>query len=198
MGDDAQESLDSGDGTIGLLERISDEARQHGIGAKLESAERALEGETRRRAALDPSSEPQKSTFFVSGVLEPPLPLAPDSPALDSGPREAFLVVYSGSNRGWEFTLRRERTIVGRDRDADVRLCDDSVSRRHAAIIKSSGRYYLRDLESSNGTYFNGVLKGAEQPLADGDRFRIGDSDFVFRLRAVRQDARASDSEERT
>jgi pSer/pThr/pTyr-binding forkhead associated (FHA) protein len=72
---------------------------------------------------------------------------------------------------------------VGRDPDVDVRLDSESVSRRHAAIIESGGRYYLRDLQSKNGTYLHGVLQSAEQPLADGDRFRIGSSDFVFRLR---------------
>ena len=72
---------------------------------------------------------------------------------------------------------------MGRDPDVDVTLDDDSVSRRHAAIIKSGEHYYLRDLQSKNGTYFHGILQGAEQVLTDGDCFRIGNSDFVFRLR---------------
>ncbi len=172
------------DGTIGLLERVANEARQHGIGAKLESAERAIESETQRRAAIARNPNPQPSTFFV-GTPEPPASLARYSPALESAPHEAFLVVYSGSSKGWEFALGQDRTFVGRDPDADVKLDEESVSRRHAAIIKNGDRYFLRDLESRNGTYFDGVLRGTERPLLDGDRFRIGKSDFIFRIRRL-------------
>ena len=188
MAKDVKAKLVAADGTIDLLHHIADEARQRGLGAKLESTERAIEGETQRKASIDPSSNPQISTFFV-GSPDPPAPLDPCSPALESAPGEAFLVVCSSNNSGWEleFTLLRERTIVGRDPDVDVTLDDDSVSRRHAAIIKSGEHYYLRDLQSKNGTYFHGVLQGAEQVLTDGDRFRIGSSDFVFRLRKIRQ-----------
>ncbi len=180
MAEDVKAKLVAADRTIDLLHHIADEARQHGVGAKLESTERAIEGETERKAAIDPSSDPLISTFFV-GSPDPPAPLELCSPALESASGEAFLVVCSRGNRGGEFPLLHERTIVGRDPDVDVTLDEDSVSRRHAAIIKSGEHYYLRDLQSKNGTYFHGVLQGAEQELADGDCFRIGNCDFVFR-----------------
>ncbi len=186
MAEDVKAKLVAADRTIDLLHHIADEARQHGVGAKLESTERAIEGETQRKAAINPSSDPQISTFFV-GAPDPPAPLEPYSPALESAHGEAFLVVSSIDSSGWEleFPLLHERTIVGRDPDVDVTLDDDSVSRRHAAIIKSGERYYLRDLQSKNGTYFHGVLQGTEQELAEGDCFRIGNSDFVFRFRKI-------------
>ena len=188
MAKDVKAKLAAADGTIDLLHHVADEARQQGIGAKLESAEQAIEGETQRKAAINPSPHSQSSTFFV-GSPGPPAPPEPCSPALESASGEGFLVICSSDNNGWEleFTLLNERTIVGRDTDVDVTLDDHSVSRRHAAIIKSGGHYYLRDLQSRNGTYLHGVLQGAEQALADGDCFRIGNSDFVFRLRKTRQ-----------
>ena len=105
--------------------------------------------------------------------------------ALEATPQQASLVVYNGDGKGWEFALSQSRTVVGRDPDADVTLDEQSVSRRHAAIIKSGDRYFLRDLESRNGTYFRGLLETGERPLSDGDRFRIGNSDFVFRYRKI-------------
>jgi hypothetical protein len=199
MAEDVKAKLVAADETIDLLQRVADEAREHGIAAKLESAEQAIEGETQRKAAINPSAEQLDSTFFEV------LPVAPidrrdearsepdhgedrraptgADPASASVPLEAVIAIYSGAYEGSEFTLSSSRTIVGRDPDVDVRLDSESVSRRHAAIIESGGRYYLRDLQSKNGTYLHGVLQSAEQPLADGDRFRIGSSDFVFRLR---------------
>ena len=38
----------------------------------------------------------------------------------------------------------------------------------------------LEDLGSTNGTYLNGEPLGGPQPLHDGDRIRIGDSEFTF------------------
>ncbi len=199
MAEDVKAKLVAADETIDFLQRVADEAREHGIAAKLESAEQAIEGETQRRAAINPDAVRLDSTFF-QGLPGAPLDrrgearsepecgedrraLTRADPAAASVPQEAVIAIYSGAYEGLEFTLSGDRTIIGRDPDVDVRLDNESVSRRHAAIIKSGGRYYLRDLESRNGTYLRGVLQSAEQPLVDGDRFRVGSSDFVFRLR---------------
>ena len=199
MADDVKAKLVVVDETIEFLKRVADEAREHDIATKLESVEQAIEGETQRRAAINPNAVQLESTFFEASPDAPTdrrddalaeserredrraPPLADPTPT--SVPLEAVITIYSGTCEGSEFLLSGNRTIVGRDPDVDVRLDDVSVSRRHAAIIESGGRYYLRDLESRNGTYLRGVLQSAEQPLVDGDRFRVGSSDFVFRLR---------------
>jgi hypothetical protein len=49
-----------------------------------------------------------------------------------------------------------DRFIVGRDLQADVRLDDSRVSRRHLAVFFEGGRWRVRDLRSSNGTYLDG------------------------------------------
>ena len=108
MAKDVKAKLVVADGTIDLLHHIADEARQQGIGAKLESTERAIEGETRRRAAIEPNSDPQISTFFV-GPPDPPASVKPCSAALESASGEAFLVVRSSDNTGWALGLARSR-----------------------------------------------------------------------------------------
>ena len=170
--------------TIEFLLIVSEEARQCGNTAKLDSAEQAVEHETQRRVAINRTPDPQPSTFFV-GSADPPSSLDGYSSALESTPQQALLVIYNGDSKGWEFALGQNRTVVGRNPDAEVTLDEESVSRRHAAVIKSGDRYFLRDLESRNGTYFDGVLQGTERPLSDGDRFRIGNSDFIFRTRKL-------------
>jgi pSer/pThr/pTyr-binding forkhead associated (FHA) protein len=48
------------------------------------------------------------------------------------------------------------RVVVGRARDADFRVDDPNVSRRHAAFFWEDGRIMVQDLESTNGTMVNG------------------------------------------
>ena len=46
--------------------------------------------------------------------------------------------------------------VIGRDYQAEVRLCDDRVSRRHVKVYPEGDDWFLKDLESLNGTYVSG------------------------------------------
>ena len=70
--------------------------------------------------------------------------------------------------------------LLGRGDQADIVLEDAFASTRHARLIPQGDVIVLEDLGSTNGTYLNGEpLRGA-QPLHEGDRIRIGDSEFTF------------------
>jgi hypothetical protein len=54
-------------------------------------------------------------------------------------------------------SLRFSRTFyVGRERGCEVELSDPQVSRRHAEVSETAGRWTIRDLRSSNGLFVNG------------------------------------------
>lgn len=63
--------------------------------------------------------------------------------------------------------------FVGRDGACDVRLDDKQVSRRHAAIYPVGGIWWIRDLESGNGTYLDDEWIDIE-PLGGAARLRLG------------------------
>lgn len=72
-------------------------------------------------------------------------------------------------------------TILGRDNDAcDVALVDEHVSKRHARIGFSAGRYFIEDLGSMNGTFVNGVRISQQTPLVVNDRIRIRPYTMLF------------------
>jgi two-component system cell cycle response regulator len=89
--------------------------------------------------------------------------------------RLGFLLVLSGPQFGDVFPLSPGREIiVGRREDADLRIVDEAVSRRHAAVrVEGSGVALLRDLDSANGTWVDG-RRVAEERLSDGARIQIG------------------------
>lgn len=70
--------------------------------------------------------------------------------------------------------------VLGRGADADIVLEDSFSSSRHARLIPQGDAVVLEDLGSTNGTYLNDEPLGGPQPLHQGDRIRIGDSEFTF------------------
>jgi hypothetical protein len=68
---------------------------------------------------------------------------------------------------------------IGRDPDRDICLSgDDQVSRRHADLRHTGGRWVVTD-HSTNGTYVNG-RRIAERALNDGDQLRFGTTAYTF------------------
>ncbi|WP_053714576.1 DUF3662 and FHA domain-containing protein [Saccharothrix sp. NRRL B-16348] len=101
-------------------------------------------------------------------------------PAVQSGPRQlnATLHLDDGSNR--TYNLKQGGNVVGRGQEADFRLPDTGVSRRHLEITWDGHSAMLADLGSTNGTTVNGTPVQTWQ-LAEGDVVRIGHSSLVYR-----------------
>ncbi|RMG38669.1 MAG: FHA domain-containing protein [Planctomycetota bacterium] len=93
----------------------------------------------------------------------------------------ATLLVVQGPDRGARFFVEREAT-VGRAAQNDIRLRDTEVSRRHARVCRRDGAFVIEDLQSSNGTYVNGV-RVQRQELRDGDEIQLGRSTLVVAVR---------------
>ena len=73
-----------------------------------------------------------------------------------------------------EFRLREGRTIVGRDRSAEVFLDDSTVSRRHARLVVDGSNVTIEDLGSKNGTFVSGRKVEVVSALTDGDEIQVG------------------------
>lgn len=59
---------------------------------------------------------------------------------------------------------------------------NDKVSRSHADIVSRGERYFIKDLNSKNGTFVNGtiILVGQEMEIFDGDHIRLANEEFEF------------------
>ncbi len=79
----------------------------------------------------------------------------------------------TGPWAGQQFDISKARLVVGRVAPADIVLEDDSVSRKHAEIVRAGSQVSVRDLGSANGTFVNGE-QVSEAPLAPGDTLRFG------------------------
>jgi transcriptional regulator with GAF, ATPase, and Fis domain len=95
---------------------------------------------------------------------------------------ELRLVVLGGGGAA-EHPLRVGELILGRADEADVRIEDASISRRHARLVVAEGRLEIEDLGSSNGTRVRGraLEPGERAEITIGDGIELGDSMIVVR-----------------
>lgn len=82
------------------------------------------------------------------------------------------LAVVSGPDKGSTHKLKKARVILGRE-DADIALNDQEISRHHCLLEVRDGHANLKDLDSTNGTFFDEERVRAAM-LQDGSEFRIG------------------------
>lgn len=116
--------------------------------------------------------------FAVEDYPEPAASAPPNRPT------SAVSSAYAGRPRltgyGPDHSLNQARTVIGRAQEADLRLGDNGVSRRHAEVRIVGDDIAIADLGSTNGTRVNG-RPVREALLADGDRVEVGQTTLVFR-----------------
>lgn len=82
-----------------------------------------------------------------------------------------FVLSYAGKN----LPITGQITI-GRDENNTIQIEDTLVSRFHALVQKIKNAYFIKDLDSTNGTLINGreIPKGNYFKLKQGDVLKIG------------------------
>ena len=96
-----------------------------------------------------------------------------------AGGANVTLQLDDGSGRTYQ--LREGANVIGRGQDAQFRLPDTGVSRRHLEIRWDGQVALLADLNSTNGTTVNNAPV-QEWQLADGDVIRLGHSEIIVRV----------------
>ena len=125
-----------------------------------------------------PSAAPYAPPYaspYAAPVAAAPAPYA--APAAAPAERPSPVLEVDGRR----LPLTRAVTVLGRSGDVDVPLDDAGVSRRHAEIHVTDGRYRVVDLGSTNGTFVDGE-RIATGELRDGSTITVGRSRLVFRL----------------
>ena len=102
----------------------------------------------------------------------PPAPVAPVAP----GAQPILFLVFNGQ----KYKIDKGKFIIGRGSQmTDLTIRDGNISRKHAAIIFRGGKYYLKDLDSTNGIDYQGSRIDSKK-VEEGDVFHI--CDYELRL----------------
>ncbi|RKH16953.1 FHA domain-containing protein [Corallococcus praedator] len=155
-----------------------------------EVAERVLETAAELERLIKGKNEPPPPSAddMIEDEEEEPLPEQEDPPLddelEDEPPEEAeeepaeeadeeegaslYLVTESGEQE----KIIKDRYVIGRGKHCDFVINSGKVSREHAVIARDGGEFYIEDLGSSNGTWFN-KQRIKRRKVEDGDEYFI-------------------------
>jgi pSer/pThr/pTyr-binding forkhead associated (FHA) protein len=135
------------------------------------------------------SLRPAPNEALKTQVLDTPQPRTTQSFAVEPA-LSCWFIVNASQRRislpfDGELILGRFDPSLNTPLDVDLAWEDQdtlTVSRRHARVVATNGHYTIRDLNSSNGIFINGLQVSAERahPLQAGDRVALGQLEMVY------------------
>ena len=111
-----------------------------------------------------------------------PAPMAAPAPAPmpnmgSAGP--TLFLIYNGQR----YPVTKDQFIIGRgSKTSDLAIKDGNISRKHAAVIRRNGTFYIKDLGSTNGIDYKG-MRIDNKRIDEGDVFHLCDYELRFTYR---------------
>lgn len=135
----------------------------------------------RKEAAIEAAFAKEPEQDIHRGALETELLIDTqvDLVVLESADEEKPEKIYIDKP---SFVVGRLKTQVDWVSD------NNAVGKLHAELIKKEGVYYIKDLNSKNGTYINGerIASNEMHPIKDNDRIAFANSEYRFICRTVK------------
>ncbi len=97
----------------------------------------------------------------------------------------SLVVTTPGKAEGKAIPITLSQFLIGRDPQCHLRPASPLISKRHCAILVRNGKVFLRDFESTNGTFLNDRQVKGEIELVNGDHLKVGPLTFDVRVEAV-------------
>ena len=104
--------------------------------------------------------------------------------------KEASVLILNGPEMGKKQKLTANPSVLGRDKKADFVIANATVSRRHALINYQNGKYVLKDLKSTHGTFIR-KSRIDEVDIIHGDKFQMGNCLAQFIIEDERDETQA-------
>jgi predicted component of type VI protein secretion system len=94
----------------------------------------------------------------------------------------SLVVMTEGKGAGKTIPISSSQFIIGRDPQCQLRPASALISKRHCALVCRDGKYFVRDFDSTKGTFVNDEpVKGQRELLGD-DTLKVGPLTFQVKI----------------
>lgn len=142
-----------------------------------------------------PQSQRGRQAAPTPGGYQRPMPSnngqsSPGGPSSQPGPGPGpglsppgggptLFLLYNGQR----YPVTKDQFIIGRgSKTSDLAIKDGNISRKHAAVIRRNGTFYIKDLGSTNGIDYKG-MRIDNKRIDEGDIFHLCDYELRFSYR---------------
>ena len=134
---------------------------------------------------IPPAPAAPASPSRPAGATAPVSAPAPAASGARGGPatRDAVsrIVITSGPKAGLELPLGDEPLTIGRSSESGLVIRDDYTSSHHARLVLWGEQWMIQDLDSTNGTWHDGVRVTTPVPVVVGAPIKVGATTFELR-----------------
>ncbi len=147
-----------------------------------------LFGQKVRRQSADvvasspfPTTQPTPAAPPVYSLPTEPIHSQPSPPTPGTPNIARRLVITSGPKEGLEIELPSEQLAIGRSSESGLVIRDDYTSTHHARLMLWNDGWVVQDLDSTNGTFLDGVRVTLPTPIPMNTPITIGTTSFELR-----------------
>lgn len=97
----------------------------------------------------------------------------------------SLVVLTSGKQEGKALPIGLPQFLIGRDPQCHLRPASAAISKRHCALLQRDGKVFVRDFDSTNGTFVNDQPVKGEVELHNDDKLKVGPLAFGVKIEAT-------------
>ena len=94
----------------------------------------------------------------------------------------SLVVLSEGKASGKSIPVTLSQFLIGRDPQCQLRPASAVISKRHCALLNKGGRFFVRDFDSTNGTFVNDEAVKGERELKNEDTLKVGPLTFRVQI----------------
>ena len=139
----------------------------------------ASQAGTAMRPQLPVAQPARRPTALGSAQMPAISPSTPNRADSSVGGGPTLFLMFNNQR----FTIDKDQFIIGRgSKSSDLPIKDGNISRKHAAVIRRNGMFYIKDLGSTNGIDYKG-MRIDNKRIDEGDVFHLCDYELRFTYR---------------
>jgi pSer/pThr/pTyr-binding forkhead associated (FHA) protein len=94
----------------------------------------------------------------------------------------SLVVMTAGKWEGKVIPITLSQFLIGRDPQCHLRPASAVISKRHCALLVREDKVFLKDFDSTNGTFLNDRQVKGEVEVRNGDELKVGSITFTVKL----------------